>query len=365
MSGLNALHRILLRFEPEVSHDLALRGLRAAQATPLGLRLLGPRRAPADHRLQVRVWGRRFANPVGVAAGFDKNGQAVAALAALGFGFVEVGTVTPMPQRGNPRPRLFRHVEQRSLQNMLGFNNRGVAAMRQSLSRQHPFPVPVGVNIGMNRATPVERAAEDYLLLVERLEPLADYFVINISSPNTPGLRELQEKRWMTSLLQRCRERTARPVLVKLAPDLADGLAVDLASAAVAAGAAGIVITNTTVDYSLLPGALPRGGLSGRVLKQRSFEMLRLLARELAGRCVLVSVGGIETPQDVYMRLRAGASLVQLYTALVFEGPLLARRLASGLAELLERDGVNGIEEIAGVDAGRSADTENSTKNGR
>lgn len=337
--------------EPEAAHEAAMRGLRLLQAVGLPLRLVRRRCRVKDRRLEQLLWNRRFGNPVGLAAGFDKNGQAIGALAALGFGYLEVGTVTPRPQMGNPKPRVFRHPVERSLQNALGFNNAGAAAMQESLRRQLPFPVPVGVNIGRNRKTAPKNVLDDYEELVEGLGGLADYLVINVSSPNTPGLRDLQKRDVLEALLQSVRDKTAKPILVKLAPDLEDSDAVNLAGAAIDAGAAGIVVTNTTVDYSLLPGVAPIGGLSGRVLQERSREMIHLLGREIGMRCTLISVGGIDSAEEVYARIRAGAKLIQVYTAMVFEGPLLIRRLLKGLLEIMQKEGVGSITEVVGIDA--------------
>ena len=348
MLSLNALHKSLLRLEPETAHDLAIDALRVGQAVGLPLSLLRRRCVVRDPRLEQHLWGKRFPNPVGLAAGFDKNAEVLRGMAAAGFGFLEVGTVTPMPQRGNPKPRVFRHPEQQTLQNALGFNNAGAMAMAKRLRAQRPYPVPVGINIGKNRKTPAEDAALDYNRLTEDLAELSDYLVINVSSPNTPGLRDMQRTGTAVSLLEGCLERTTKPVLVKMAPDLEDGEAVSLALAVMDAGAAGLVMTNTTIDYSLLPGAEPRGGLSGRVLKKRSFELLRLVASNLRGRGVLISVGGIDSAEDVYARLKNGASLVQLYTAMVYQGPLLIGKMVKELVGLLERDGVSNLEETIG-----------------
>ena len=344
------LHRLLLRLEPERAHRLALSGLRAMQAVPPLRDWITKHHRLADPRLEQTLLGTRFPNPVGLAAGFDKDAVAIAGLEALGFGFVEVGTVTPRPQDGNPRPRVFRHPKEASLQNALGFNNRGLEALARRLDRRRPAGGPLGVNLGRNRDTAPERAADDYRRAAARLSGRCDYFVVNVSSPNTPGLRELQERSRLRRLLEAVREATGTPFLVKLSPDLELGRAVELASASVDEGAAGVVLTNTTTDYSLLPGATAPGGLSGRVLRERSFELLRAVARELFGRCLLISVGGIETAEEVYRRLRHGASLVQLYTALVYRGPRLPRALNEGLLPLVERDGARGVEDVIGAD---------------
>jgi dihydroorotate dehydrogenase len=325
--------------------------MRAAQAGGLPLWWLGRRCRVQDTRLEQTILGRQFSNPVGLAAGYDKNAQVIHALASLGFGFVEVGTVTPMPQRGNPRPRVFRHRRERSLQNALGFNNHGGEVMEKRLRGQRPFPVPIGINVGKNKKTSPEDAVRDYETLVDRLAVHADYLVINVSSPNTPGLRDMQQQETVVDLVRRCREKTQKPILVKLAPDLVNEEIVALSVGSVDAGAAGVVVTNTTIDYSLLPGAEARGGLSGRVLRNRSFEVLQLVAGELRGRACLISVGGVDSADDVYARLRAGANLVQLYTALIYEGPFLVNRILLDLLKLMERDGVESIEALIGSEA--------------
>jgi dihydroorotate dehydrogenase len=303
----------------------------------------------SDLRLGQQIWGLDFGNPVGLAAGFDKNGSVTTAVAALGFGFVEVGTVTPRPQPGNPRPRIFRFPDQQTLQNALGFNNRGMVALKAELERRRAGGVPLGINIGKNRATPVEQAGEDYAALFAALSDRCDYFVINISSPNTPGLRSLQEVARVQTLVRKGRELTSRPILVKLAPDLEDREAVDLGRAAVDAGAAGLVLTNTTTAYELVPGADSIGGLSGRVLKKRSFELLERVAAELFGQCLLVSVGGVDSAEEAYRRLQAGASLLQIYTALIFQGPALVRDINRGLCALMARDGAESLDEVIGA----------------
>ena len=342
-------HRLLLRLDAERAHGLALAGLRAVAAVPPLRARLGRRYRFADPRLEQRLLGTRFPNPVGLAAGFDKDAVAVPGFACLGFGFVEVGTVTPRPQPGNPRPRLFRHPRYASLQNAMGFNNRGLDELARRIGRGSGDG-PLGVNIGRNKDTAPERAADDYRRVAARLSGRCDYFVVNVSSPNTPGLRDLQRVDRLAELLAAVRAVTETPFLVKLSPDLDPGEAVALAEAAVAAGAAGVVLTNTTIDYSLLPGAAAPGGLSGRVLRERSFAMLRAVARRLFGRCLLISVGGVETPDEVYRRLRHGASLVQLYTALVYHGPGLAGALNRGLVDQMDRDGFGSVGQVVGVD---------------
>jgi dihydroorotate dehydrogenase len=345
-----ALRRSLFQLDPETGHRLGMAALRAVQAVPGLPNTLARRQLVVDPRLYQTLFGCEFPNPVGLAAGFDKDAVAVRAMPALGFGFLEVGTVTPLPQPGNPRPRLFRHPAERSLQNALGFNNGGLEALRARLARLHPFSLPLGVNLGKNKATPPENALSDYETLIRGLHEVCDYLVVNLSSPNTPGLRDLQNEEFLRTLFGVAKGITAKPILVKIAPDLEPAQAVALCEVAVEAGAAGIIATNTTVDYTLLPGAKPFGGLSGEVLREKSFQIFEAVAKALFGRTVLINVGGIDSGAEAYRRLRAGASLVQLYTALIYEGPSLPRRINEELLGLMERDGVKSICEIIGLE---------------
>jgi len=349
MKPIDALHRVLLRLDAETAHDLAIRGLQLLQRLGLVGTVLGKRAGASDPRLAQDLWGRRFEGPVGLAAGFDKDGVAIDALAGLGFGFLEVGTVTPEPQEGNPKPRLHRHKEHRALQNAMGFNNAGMEALGRRMDRGWPFGIPVGVNIGKNKSTPLDEAQRDYTKLFGRLSKSCDYLVINISSPNTPGLRDLQTRETLEGLVTAGRALSSRPVLVKIAPDLENKDAVDLSVWAAEAGAAGVILTNTTTDYSLVPGARPAGGLSGDVLKKRSRQLLRVVAAELFGRTTLISVGGIDSAAEIYERLKSGATLVQVYTALVYQGPSAVQRWHGELSELLRRDGVENLSQVVGT----------------
>ena len=341
---------LLFRLEAERAHEWVGAALRAAQRSASLRRAWARAWRTEDPRLEQSVLGSRFANPVVLAAGFDKDARLIPALAAFGFGGIEIGTVTPRPQPGNPRPRMWRHTAAKSLQNSLGFNSAGMVEVAQRLANLGERPVPLGVNLGKNRDTPTAEAKRDYEALLERFAELADYFVINVSSPNTPRLRDLQAPDFLQAVLASARAASAAPTLVKIAPDLAPEAAVEICAAAVEAGAAGIIATNTTIDYTLLPGARPVGGLSGAVLRERSFAVLRRLASTLAGRAVLISAGGVDSAAEAYRRLRAGASLVQLYTSFVFEGPRLPGRINAGLLECLERDGLSHLSEAIGAD---------------
>jgi dihydroorotate dehydrogenase len=350
MPAYPTLRRLLFRLDSERAHGLGMAALRTVQAMPGIADGLIRRNLVAAGPLRQKLFGREFLNPLGLAAGFDKDAVAVRAMPALGFGFVEVGTVTPLPQPGNPRPRLFRHPAERSLQNALGFNNGGMAALRARLAKLYPFDLPLGVNVGKNKATPPERALADYETLIRGLHDVCDYLVVNLSSPNTPGLRDLQNEDFLRSLFSIAKGITAKPILVKIAPDLEPAQAVALSETAVDAGAAGIIATNTTIDYSLVPGAKDFGGLSGQCLREKSFGIFEAVAKALFGKAVLISAGGIDSGAEAYRRLRAGALLVQIYTALIYEGPSLPRRINEELLRLMERDGVKGIGEVIGAD---------------
>ena len=339
MAAYPLFRRLLFRLDPEAGHAAGMAALRAVQSLPPVRAALARRNLVDDPRLRQTLFGREVPNPVGLAAGLDKDAVAVRGLAALGFGFLEVGTVTPLPQGGNPRPRLFRFPEAGSLQNAMGFNNEGMEAMRRRLEAVYPLEVPLGINIGKNKATPPERSLDDYETLMRGLAHLGDYLVVNLSSPNTPGLRDLQNEEFVRSVLGLAKEITAKPVLVKIAPDLEPETAADLSEVAVEAGAAGIIATNTTTEYALLPGCKDFGGLSGKVLKEKSFRVFEAMARRLSGRTVLISVGGIDSGAEAWRRLRAGASLVQVYTGLIYEGPGLVRRINREIVERMEKEG--------------------------
>ncbi|MCA9672058.1 MAG: quinone-dependent dihydroorotate dehydrogenase [Myxococcales bacterium] len=346
---------VISRFDAERSHQAALKLLRAAQQTPGGLASLELFAAPSDMRLQVECFGLRFQNPLGVAAGLDKNADAVDALLALGFGHVEIGTVTPRPQPGNPRPRVWRVPEQGAVINALGFPSAGAEAACARL-RQRSERTVVGVNIGKNKDTALERAVEDYEACARALAALGDYLTVNVSSPNTPGLRELQHGEMLAEIVRRTRVAAGAdgpPLLVKLAPDLSDAELERIATVAVDAGAAGIVATNTTIARDGLPAQYQEhpGGLSGAPLRARATEVCRRLYRDVGSRVPIVGVGGIASADDVLERVRAGASLVQLYTAFIFRGPGMAGQLVRDLSAAADREGWRSVSELVGVDA--------------
>ena len=338
---------VLRRIPPERAHALAARGIRLAHRLGL-LRLLGR----PDPVLAVDALGLRFASPLGVAAGVDKDASWFEGLGALGFGSVEVGTVTPHAQAGNPRPRVRRLLADRALQNSMGFPNPGADAVAERIARGRAGEdLVLGVNVGRAKGSTTEQAAEDYRATVRRLAPHADYLALNVSSPNTPGLRDLQAVEPLRALVAAVKEELAalgleRPVLVKIAPDLADEDVDAIADLALELGLAGIIATNTTVDRSGLASrdVPPEGGISGPPLKARSLAVLERLRARAGDALVLVSVGGIETADDAWERLQAGATLVQVYTGFVYGGPGWARRVNRGLAERLRAMPPAGVE---------------------
>ena len=340
--------------DAEAIHERVLSGLALASRSPaltrvvaLAITLMA---GEQPHGMEREVFGLRFPNPIGLAAGFDKNAVAIPALAALGFGFVEVGTVTRHAQPGNPRPRLYRLRSDEALINRMGFNNEGADAMAQRLARARGSGVPVGISLGKSKVTPLDEAVEDYLGSLDLLYPHGDYFAVNISSPNTPGLRALQERdrldALVDALVKRLRMRAARegraapkPLLVKVAPDLEDGALADVVGVCMDRGASGLIAVNTTIARDALSAWVPRtlaeqtGGLSGRPLHARAVEVTRRLHALAGDSLPIIGCGGVFTADDARRFFDAGASLIQLYTSFIYEGPTIARRLARALAE--------------------------------
>lgn len=366
--------RRIQSLDPERAHELAISLARYNLAAPP--RLPFTSRKPDPPILSSTVWGMRFANPIGLAAGFDKHAEAMPGLFAIGFGFVEVGSVTPEPQDGNARPRVFRLVEDAAVINRYGFNSHGSSVVRDRLykydmggKQQHRMGV-LGVNLGKNKETTEERAADDYVKGVRELGEFAEYIVVNVSSPNTPGLRQLQGRERLRMLLRpvlAARDGLVYrpPVLVKIAPDLTEAELVDVANVAMELHVDGLIVCNTTVRRDGLQSVLQgeKGGLSGRPLRKRSTEVVGKVYRLTKGTVPIVGVGGVESGRDAYDKIRAGASLVQLYTALAYQGPWLIPRIKRELATLLEEDGFGSVAEAVGADhddvvrAGTSRDT--------
>jgi dihydroorotate dehydrogenase len=353
-----AARPLLFSLDPERAHELILSALqRPLLVSALGLTVAAP---DSDERLRQRVLGLPFENPLGVAAGLDKQGTAVGAWAALGFGHAEIGTVTPRPQPGNPRPRMFRLTADAALINRLGFNSLGALEVAGNLAAVSGRTIQIGVNVGKNRLTPLERAVDDYVRAVEALHRYADYFTVNVSSPNTEGLRTLQEAATLRSLVEQVVAHVRSvagtrsiPVLAKFSPDapLPDLLA--SVDAALEAGASGIIATNTTVSRADLasPDALTAetGGLSGAPLRSAADRTCQQLFRHIGRRAPIIGVGGIFTADDAYQRIRSGATLVQMYTGLIYEGPGAAARILRGLNARLQRDGFASVADAVGA----------------
>jgi dihydroorotate dehydrogenase len=348
MTAVLDLAARLLRLLPaETAHRLTIRAL---ALTPVGVIGKG---AGEDHILATRVFGLDFPNPIGLAAGFDKNAEAFAHMPEIGFGFAEIGSVTPRPQAGNPHPRLFRLTPDQAIVNRLGFNNDGLEAVAARLRRRRRRGV-LGANLGKNKDS--ADAAADYVAGVNALAPLADYLVVNVSSPNTPGLRALQEREPLAQLLaavSAARGGTRPPLLLKIAPDLTEADKVDIAEVALAGGVDGLIVSNTTIARPAglaSPAARETGGLSGRALFGPSTAVLADIYRLTGGRLPLVGVGGIAGAEDAYAKIRAGASLLQLYTGLVYHGPGLVERIKQGLAARLRADGFARLADAVGAD---------------
>ncbi|MGH9942430.1 MAG: quinone-dependent dihydroorotate dehydrogenase [Pyrinomonadaceae bacterium] len=357
------LRPLLFRLDPETAHELALHTLPATLGTETARRAAARKfgRSPFG---ELQRFGLSFRNPVGLAAGFDKNGLATRELAALGFGFIEVGTVTHRPQPGNPRPRLFRLPQDRALINRQGFNNEGAAALAERLGRARPDCV-LGINIGKSRLVEVADAVPDYLASFDLVHSMADYVTINVSSPNTPHLRELQRADALDALLGAVQRRNRElaeqrqselvPLLVKVAPDLSSADVELLVDVARRNAIVGLVATNTTVDRSLIRhtsqaalSACGEGGLSGRPLRERSTEIVAALHRLARGSMTIVGVGGIFTAEDAWEKICAGASLVQLYTGFIYEGFTIVRDINEGLQEIARREGFRTLDEAVG-----------------
>jgi dihydroorotate dehydrogenase len=327
---------LLFRLEPETAHALTLHALRRLQSIPPALWLLEQiYKAPAK---PVQAFGLTFKNPIGLAAGYDKDGLAIRGLAALGFGHIEIGTVTPRPQPGNPKPRLFRLVEDEAVINRMGFPSRGAEFVASRVFRSARNDFILGVNLGKNKETPLEEAAADYVQLMRLFAPLADYLTINISSPNTVGLRRLQGRELLENLLsqitlERHTWNLKRPILVKISPDLTDDELDDAIGVILDKGMDGVIATNTTLSREGVRSKYQReaGGLSGSPLGVRSEAVLRRVVRLTGGKIPIVSVGGIMNPEDAKKRLALGASLVQVYTGLVYGGPALVREMVRAL----------------------------------
>ena len=361
---------LLFKLPAETAHDLALSSLKTALDSS-AIRSAFAKRFQRSPFGNLKRFGLTFSNPIGLAAGFDKNGEAADALCALGFGFIEVGTVTSEPQPGNPKPRVFRLPRDRALVNRLGFNNCGAKQLVANLKQHRPECI-LGVNIGKGRSVPLKKAIPDYVKTFDTVYEIADYIAVNVSSPNTPQLRELQSPELLGELLHALQNRNqelanehslsrTKPLLLKIAPDLADNDIESIVEVTKRASLAGIIATNTTVARNGLRTSPARieaggeGGLSGAPLRPASNDVIRKIFRLTNGLMPIVGVGGVFTAEDAWEKICAGASLIQLYTSLIYEGPGVARRINDGLRQILSKEGFVSLDEAVGCRAGEES----------
>lgn len=353
--------KMLFRMDPEHAHELTIRGLQIFQQTPFIPKISQKIMSIENPRLNSTFWNLSFPNPVGLAAGFDKHANAYIGMAHLGFGFVEVGTLTPRPQPGNAKPRLFRLPEDQSVINRMGFNNHGAENAVHSFRKLGRPSIPIGINIGKNKDTPNEQASHDYVKALTTLYPYGDYFVINISSPNTQGLRDLQQVETLKELLVTIK--TARdelhdeytghkpPILLKIAPDLSISQLQDIVHTTLQIGIEGIIATNTTLSREGLINQVysnETGGLSGRPLTTPSTQFIQEIYQITQGQIPIIGVGGIFSAEDAYAKIRAGANLIQVYTGMIYEGPMICKRINQGLLDYLDQDGFDHIQDAVG-----------------
>jgi dihydroorotate dehydrogenase len=346
---------LLARLDAEAVHHRALAGLELVGRIPPARTVLRSTLTSDTTGMDVEVLGLRFAHPLGLAAGFDKEGRCLPAIHALGFSFAELGTVTPQPQPGNPLPRLFRLTQDYALVNRLGFPSEGAEAVAARLKGQGALPFPAGISVGKNKDTPLTEAAQDYNAVLNTLYPYGDFFVVNVSSPNTPDLRRLQTRDYLSDLLQSVMQTMRRlggtrpkPLLVKIAPDLTWEEIDTLLELALMHNVAGIIATNTTIQREGLNSAAASetGGLSGKPLRQRSTEVIRHVHQQSNGKLTIIGVGGIFTGDDAWEKLRAGATLIQAYTGFIYEGPAFVQKVLRGLRKRMRAEGVTRLAEI-------------------
>lgn len=345
------LKKLFFMLEPENAHNLVETMTRYLDAfMPFAFKIFERNCILDLPMLKQNLLGMEFKSPVGLAAGFDKNATMTHLISSLGFSHLEYGTVTLKPQLGNEKPRLFRLVSEQSLQNFMGFNSNGVQKVIENLKSMRKNNLILGANIGKNKESSAEQIIKDYYTLVESLDGYCDYFCINISSPNTPGLRDLQNESFVKELFATILPLTKKPIFLKIAPDGDIDALLGVCAAAIENGAKGIVATNTTIDYSLANVSQQKGGLSGQVLKQKSFEVFERVAKEFFGKTLLISVGGINSAEEAYKRIKAGASLVQIYTAFIYEGPYIVAKINKELSKFLIKDGFSEISQAVGIE---------------
>lgn len=344
------IRKVLFQIDPEKAHSLVEFFLRYIANKPIIQDLMAKNFYYQDSILSNKICGLDFYNPIGIGAGFDKNCTMIEGLTTLGFGYLELGTITKKPQNGNPKPRLFRHIQEESIQNAMGFNNEGSQVISSRLKKLYPFSIPLGINLGKNKEIEQKDALKDYQDVLEVFVNLGDYFVFNLSSPNTPNLRDLQNTTFVDELFSMAREKTHKPIFLKISPDMNLDSMLEVCQKAIDKNASGIIATNTTIDYSLVQSPKNIGGISGKALQEKSFEVFKVLAKAFFKKTTLISVGGISDATEAYKRLRHGASLIQLYTSFIFEGPSICKNINQNLAQMIKNDGFENISEIIGID---------------
>lgn len=344
------IKNLLFKFEPECAHNLASTAMKIAKNTPLVNKIIKNSYCYENEILSQNLLGLKFSNPLGIGGGFDKNADLIKPLSLFGFGFLEYGTFTPKPQLGNQKPRLWRLIDEKSLQNAMGFNNKGANAILKQVKNSYPYSLPVFANIGKNKITPNDEALKDYEILVKKFDQFCDAFVINISSPNTPNLRDLQSESFISELFSTIKAKSTRPLILKIAPDMSEKTAISLCECAINNGAKALIINNTSIDYSLSQNAKDRGGLSGELIKEKSKNLFKAVASEIYPRAVLISCGGISDANDAFWRIKHGASLLEIFTGFIYKGPSLCKNINENLAKLLENEGFENISQAVGAD---------------
>lgn len=355
MRFYNKIRPYIYKCDAERTHNLAINIMKIPQKIPLFESMIARIYCRFHDNLVQNINGLRFYNPVGLASGFDKNAEVVRPLASLGFGYLELGSVTQMPQLGNEKPRIFRHVSEDSLQNALGFNNIGSRGVLAKLKEVYPFCIPLGINIGKNKNIAQGDSLKNYELSLETLKDYGDYFAFNLSSPNTPGLRDLQNEDFVAELLCMAKSITSKPLFVKISPDMDVTSMLKVCDSAIANGVNGIIATNTSIDYSLVSKPFKRngeciGGISGKAITQKSKEVLKILGQHFYKKTTLISAGGIYNANEVYERIKLGASLVQILSGMIYEGPSIVSCINSELSKKLQLDGFSNIGEAIGVE---------------
>jgi dihydroorotate dehydrogenase len=355
---------LLFSLDPETAHHLAIATCRRISESSTLQAIAKSTFYYSDSRLSQTLWNLKFENPVGLAAGFDKNAEAIGAWEHLGFGFAEVGTITAYAQSGNPQPRLFRLPSDRAVLNRMGFNNRGAAATAvdlQNYLQTHKLRIPLGINLGKSKITEITDAKLDYAESLRSLYDFGDYFVVNVSSPNTPNLRDLQATDQLCGILAELNPINTqnKPILVKIAPDLNDADIIEVVKASQAYGVAGIIATNTTISRQNLttthlamtgkPVTEEAGGISGQPVRDRSLEVINLIWQTTQGNLPIIGVGGIFTADDAWQKITAGAAIVQVYTGLIYEGPMIVKQILQGLVAKLEANGLDNIQQAIGL----------------